>query len=430
MFKYQEFSESSLSRCFVSNDFFSDNRLSESEYRADLLKKSVHDAENMFPSGLQLGSLQKNNKKTYFSCDLPQRIVLRKCAKNIRAATSIKLKSRTQIARELQVYLAEGTPYRVYRLDIRSFFESIDYKTLFTMVNELSNLSMHTKNIILAVTAFFNENVGCSVPRGIETSPLLSELILSDFDNSISSCKEVIYYSRFVDDLIIITSAHEDELYFINKVELSLPGNLKFNKEKTEIVSCKKRDKAGSLTDGKLVVFFDYLGLSFKVYDSPLPSKKIQGGMLEENAYLSSKTYREVHVDLSEKKVKKIKSRICKAFYTFHKDKNYLLLRDRIRFLTTNRSMINKNKDTVIPVGIYYNNSPVNFPSKAIEEIDCFLTKMTTSKNGRLCKFYSHLLTKKQKKELLQYNFTRGFSSRLHKRFSANRLVDIVRIWK
>jgi hypothetical protein len=216
----------------------------------------------------------------------------------------------------------------------------------------------------------------------------------------------------------------------LNELEGLLPGHLKFKKNKTQIACCKKRSKANSLTIKKLVLSFDYLGLSFKVYDSPLPPKKIQGGQEIENDSHASKQFREVEVDFSESKVKKIKSKVCKAFYAYSKDRDYFLLRDRIRFLTTNRSMINKNKGTIIPVGIYYNNSPVIFPSQSIKELDLFLKKMATSKKGRLCRLYGHFLTKKQKKELLQYDFEKGFNKRLHKRFSANRLADITRIWK
>src|SRR5690606_34498610 len=63
-----------------------------------------------------------------------------------------------------------------------------------------------------------DERVG--IPRGIGFSAYLSELYLRGFDNKIKSLENITYYSRYVDDIIlIITPKHRNESSTINSLK-------------------------------------------------------------------------------------------------------------------------------------------------------------------------------------------------------------------
>ncbi|MFD2190775.1 antiviral reverse transcriptase Drt3a [Pistricoccus aurantiacus] len=429
MSRIQAFNESTLSRHFTKEDFFNDDCLSDDNYRCDIVKKAVEEAERLFETGIEYNSFFLKGRKSFSLSSLPHRLVFRACSSHLNRAFIRHNQSRSQIAREIIVFLADGTPYNVHRLDIKSFFENIDKKELNKKVDGLSNLSMHARKIIKKKSELFKEAEGVCVPRGLETSSILSDLYLHEFDSYAVAREEVFFYSRFVDDILIITSDELDTSEFKNELSYELPKGLFFNNDKTEVMSVAKRAKAGSIQRGKVVACFDYLGFRFKVIDSPLPTEK-KCNSSKENARTAPAKFREVKVDLSPKKIKRIKDKLCKAFYSYGKSNDYLLLKDRIRFLTTNREFVKKDNSTIIPVGVYYNSSACDFPSGQLAHLDGFMRYLLFGKNGRLPRLYENKLSMRQKQELVKFSFSYGFNNRVHKRFSHNRLAKIVKVWK
>ncbi|MDV6319466.1 antiviral reverse transcriptase Drt3a [Chromohalobacter sp. HP20-39] len=429
MTRIQAFNESTLARHFTKEDFYNDEFLLDDEYRRGVVEKAVQQADALFPDGVLYNSFQIGKKKSFSIWDLSQKLVFRTCASHLRKSFRQQNKSRSQIAREIRVFLLDGTPYNIYRLDIKSFFESIDGKELKSCVGNLKGLSMHTRNILDKKMRFFRGEEEVSVPRGVETSAVLSEIYLTNFDRYVLSRREVFFYSRFVDDLLIITSSSVDEKGFVDELKNALPKGLLFNHEKEEVIKVGKRKKAGSLHNDKIVGVFDYLGFRFSILDSVLPLVK-NGDQEEENSREATSSFRVVNVDISPRKVKRIKEKLCKAFFSFGKTGDYSLLKDRVRFLTTNRNFVKKDKSTVIPVGIYYNSSACDFPSKQLSHLDDFLRHLAFGSSSRLSKVYSSKLNNERRKEIVQFSFSYGFENRVHKRFSFNRLSKIVEVWR
>nr|MBO8919274.1 hypothetical protein [Proteus mirabilis] len=65
-------------------------------------------------------------------------------------------------------------------------------------------------------------------------SSSLSEIALLDFDEKILRNQNIIYYGRFVDDIIIIT----DNPLFFNKIPNTIsPYNLNINKSKSQLIT-------------------------------------------------------------------------------------------------------------------------------------------------------------------------------------------------
>lgn len=427
--RIQAFNEATLSRHFTKDDFYNDPSLAEDEYRRDLISQSVSQSNLIFQNGIEYNSFLLGKKKGFSLSSLPQKIVLRTCSTHLKRAFPRYNKSRSQIARELRSFLAEGTPYNIFRLDLKSFFENIKKNELDIKINDLKYLSTHTKKLISAKSDFFLEKEGVCIPRGLETSSVLSEVYLQEFDSYILSRADVFYYSRFVDDILIITSNENNVMEFKREVQAVLPSGLLFNNEKTQIIKVPKRSKAGSISQGKTVACFDYLGFRFNVIDSPLPLHYINGVRVE-NKNTAPGFFRKINIDLSPGKTKRIKDKLCKSFYSYSKTRDYSLLVDRIRFLTTNREFVKKDKSTVIPVGIYYNNSACDYPSEQLKHLDGFIRYLVFGGNKRLPKKYASQLSKMQKKELLKYSFAYGFYHRTHKRFSYSRLAEIAKVWK
>lgn len=97
------------------------------------------------------------------------------------------------------------------------FFESIPQENLKHIIIDNTLLSHKSK---VFVNAILNEyevekakltddesygmKEGCGVPRGIGISSLLSEIYMRDLDCSIKKRPEVIFYVRYVDDILIL----------------------------------------------------------------------------------------------------------------------------------------------------------------------------------------------------------------------------------
>jgi len=268
----QAFSYSSLSRSLQSHDFYKDKRLSDDVYRKQLIQKSLIIAENLFPAGITLNTILKNGKTTYYIPNLDEKIILRRCVKNIKDCIKIPIKNRNKIAKEAITYLKEGTAYNIFRLDIKAFFESISIEDVKNRLSEYQYLSTHTKNLINSYLSEFNK-IGAGIPRGVEISPIISEIILKSFDDIVKNNNDVFYYARYVDDILIITTSCIDKKSFLKFLKTQLPENLQFNHNKKYIKTVKARTRSPGNINGTVVSFFDFLGYEFKVIDSHLLKK-------------------------------------------------------------------------------------------------------------------------------------------------------------
>lgn len=388
-----------------------------------LINDAVLIADENFRSGVSIKKLNINGRCVYSASDLKEKLILRHCNANLKCLESLWPKQRNKIIDELKIYLKEGVKFRVYRLDIKSFFESIQLPQLFKYIHDESSLSRHTKNILewyLRTCERIHKTQG--LPRGLEISPMLSELYLSDFDRNINRHAEVFYYSRFVDDMVIVSSGDENQTSFMKQLEAFLPHGLKLNKNKLSISPLIPKRSKGDNNNDKLLHKFDFLGYSFSIIDTPLKNAE-------------NSIYRSVVVDLSSSRLKKIKTRISRSFYAFKNDGDYKLLLDRISFLTSNRDLNRKIKSlssiekSKISTGIYYSNARLDVNSKSLEQLDGFLIYCAMSNKGRLSNVSKYSLSASRRKKLLRNNFTKGFSERLYRKYNFKRYTEITKIW-
>lgn len=312
--------------------------------------------------------------------------------------------------------IAEGVPYRIYRLDIKSFFESIDHDFLKNSVRRLSVNPLTTKNLFYLLDIYAGMG-GTGVPRGLGISSTLAEIALSDFDHCVSNLNNVYYYIRYVDDILLISNRTERKVDFFNKLESLLPIGLLFNRSSSKL-SIQEAINAPewSLNNDKLICKFSYLGYEIKVHDA----QKIRS---------LKNPIRKVTLDIADSKVKKIKTRIVRSFIAYLKDKKFQDLRDRLRLLTNNYSIYDIDSGRKKFVGIYYSYPFISQDSVSIVALDKFINNAILSRTGRVFSRTSKLLTSNQKSDLLQFKFSIGHSKKKFVHFSPAKIQKLQECW-
>ncbi|MDC8100150.1 antiviral reverse transcriptase Drt3a [Chryseobacterium rhizosphaerae] len=302
----------------------------------------------------------ENNAENFF--------ISKKIQDNINRTYHVKQASRYAILSELINQLEDNFPKYVIRTDIKNFYESIPQKKILDKINNDYLLSIKTKKFIQqiftsynALTGQTNSETAKGVPRGVGISAYLSELFMRSVDNKIRELEDLVYYARYVDDIIVI---------FIPKSKNIDPAKLSDYRTKlTDIIVNEgliinnKKTSEYNLLDGLLNIRFSdhnnqnytpkiihYLG-----YDIGSVITYKNNGKIDRQ---------DLSVKLSDHKINKYCNKIKLSFQYFDSKKNhnrknaFKLLSARINYLTSNTKLRN-NKDKVF-VGIYYSNPFLN----------------------------------------------------------------------
>lgn len=318
--------------------------------------------------------------------------------------------------------LEDNCPKYVIRTDIKNFYESIPQKTLLEKINNDYLLSIKTKKFINQILESYNGLTGqtdadtaIGVPRGIGISAYLSELFMRNVDNQIQELDDIIYYARYVDDIIAIFVPQSKKLddsylkkYLIRIKEIVEKEKLFINEEKTK---------------------------EYNLLDS-LSSNNLKNNSINYLGYEIGSAEKQLVIELSERKIKKYFDRIKLSFKSFSKKKHhnrkreFKLLSARIKYLTSNTKLRN-NKDKVF-VGIYYSNPFLN-SDKLLKKLQDELDENINQTE----------LTDKQKQKIKAYSFIDGFKKRTfqvlplknkihknHNRILQFGITEITSIWK
>lgn len=320
---------------------------------------------------------------------------MRRTNEILKKTFSIQLCSRDEEIRQISnIIKAEQEESYIFRTDIRSFFEKLPFSIIVEQLfgdNLITNITYnHLGNIDKETSAKGTKGL----PRGLCISSSLSEYALSNFDYKMFGLESSIYYARYVDDIVLLTSYEIDNIE--KKVEDLLPFELRLNEKKT---SYEPIGKGGTI---------EYLGYSFDLSDI---SK----------------------IKMSERKTNRIKKRIVLSLRCYiYGDEDFLLLIDRLRFLSGNTLLIMANRAKPITVGIRYQYqfcSDIEI-TKQLNEIDTFFKKILFSKKYYLSKQLSRKIKKKKKKELLKISFKSGFENKITHSLSRQRIAKVKRAWK
>lgn len=281
-------------------------------------------------------------KTTYFlgcktNSEICDDFVLRKIDHNLKRIYKVKQGNRDAIVKYVVNLLQEKTPYFIYKLDIKDFYESIDRNDLFRYIEDSIILSYQTKQLL---KAFFEACPSLSgLPRGINISATLSELFMRRFDRCIKELDGVCYYTRFVDDILIF-SLYPLEIKNLADILSRTAKGVAFNMSKFSEINAYQCDKSQ----------FDYLGYSFVICPSNISKP--------------------VSICISNKKLRKIKSRIVYALLDYNKSTkpaDFKLLKKRLVFLSciypirSAREKISKYVNLgALKAGLRYSYSEIN----------------------------------------------------------------------
>lgn len=417
----QSFCRTTLSQVIRKRDFRGVPKAGQDAFREALLAQAIASASAGFaPTHKPLLSFPLKGKTVYRVGAIPDELVVRKLRLNLKVCSSSLIESRIQIVRCLSLLLEEGVPYRVYRLDIRSFFESFDAANVLKSISDVRRLSPKSKGLIANLLARHADMGGIGIPRGLAISSTLAELLMNDFDTHVQRASDTFFFARYVDDIIVVTSTRETTSDFLAKLRSWLPAGLDLNPTKMAIADTGGRLKKIDSTASPVLLRFDYLGYGFTVRN-PLKSetKNFQEGDLT----------RDVDIDIATKKLKKIKTRLVRSFLEFSKTSDWPLLKDRVAYLTQNFSVYNPNAGGKKIAGIFYSYPLAKEFSPGLRELDSFLRNATLAKNGRLFASTSGLLSGQQRRTLLGYSFSRGHASKSFVHFSPQRIREIQSCW-
>lgn len=317
----------------------------------------------------------------------------------------VKQSNRYEILKQVKNLLGDGFPKFIIRTDIKSFYESIPSDKLQKKINEESLLSFFSKRLITKIIKEYEvkSDTKKGLPRGIGISAYLAELYLRDLDKEIMNLPHVVYYARYVDDIIVmfvppILNSHQKYLDEVKAVIESDKFDLPVNIEKTFSFDLREENS-------RQKHLFDYLGYKFSFgFDSnnkPIP----------------------VELNLADKKLSKYQRRINSSLKCYvescHMNEKWArkILVKRIRFLTSNTRLKNNKKN--ILVGIYYSHSLLTNLID-LEDLDAFLSSAIESAN----------IPSVLKRRLLKNSFKIGFVDKKFIPFSTKDLHQIMTIWK
>ncbi|SDI54980.1 MULTISPECIES: antiviral reverse transcriptase Drt3a [Bradyrhizobium] len=401
-----------LSNCIHSKDLLNDDCVAGSYDAEELAQRATTVVQYGFTT-LKLEPVLIKRKVAYRVRSTPHSVVLRGLNRLIRQATKIRPSDRDTIIRRLGTVLAEGVPHRIYKFDIKAFFESVDTKRLF---DELANVSTLPRSAALVLEHYLNELHSRGIiglPRGVQLSATLSEFTLQRFDGELSILPEVYFHARYVDDIVIVTSGRENPKDFARKIRrLLAPLGLELNHKKTKRIEIPVQSKSdGRATLGQ----FDYLGYNFSIHESTRNAER--------------RLAREVEITIAGTKIARLKTRLCCSIGAFLDDGDIGKLERRLQVLTGNYNVrdfsIGRSRNT----GLYCNYRRVNSQA-ALAELDTFFRSLLIGTRNRLSRRLATKAPAKVRRSLLKYNFVQSFNQRTFYNFPMTELGELRRCWR
>ena len=415
------YTQKNLLRCVGYKDILNDKSLLDTEPRISVAKEALVSIKRKTIFQGSVRPILISGKKAYVFNSLKPELVSRLIAKNLKANYRVKQSDRQSVISNAISLLKEGGAYDVYRFDIKNFYESIDRHLILQKLIADARCSWQT---LMLISEFFDQLDVWEVqglPRGIGLSAVLSELALSEFDENIRHMPEVFYYGRFVDDVLIITSADIPRAIFEQELSSCLFSGLEFHVggKRQFLPVGKSRDEGRS----DEFATFDFLGYEFEIFN------------FNESGSRCRFKRRKVLVDLSSPKVEKIKSRLISSFCSYMASSrgqaDYDILKYRIMALAGNYYITDPISGVKIKTGIYYNYIHKNYAQKcALNHIDGFLHGLLFSSSHQLSRRLARSLTLRQRRQLAGYSFASGFTNARFHSFTYQVLKVVKECWR
>lgn len=294
--------------------------------------------------------------------------ISKKIQSNISEIYNVRQSSRFSILSQLITLIEDKFPKYIIRTDISSFYESIPQFPLLEKIRTDNLLSVKSIEFIEQIFLEYNILTGQSdprlakgVPRGVGISAYLVELYMKKIDSLIKNLDDLVFYARYVDDIILVfipkeTKKKANNNHYIGKVKAILKNQtsnfLTLNEDKTK--------EFDYITNKKSLFIPSVTRIGTKIVDKFEYKNSIQylGYRIGFNGVEKDS---QIIVALSENKIEKIKKRLKLSFDCFntkcsHNSKEqFLILISRLNYLISNTRLLN-NKSKVL-IGSFYSNS-------------------------------------------------------------------------
>jgi len=306
--------------------------------------------------------------------------------KNLRETYKIKQLSRYHILKSVILAISDQFPKVVIRTDIKQFYESIPQQDVIEKLEADHLISVNTRRCIVKTLESYNQlkgdqsNIG--LPRGIGISAYLSEIYMRAIDNEINKIDDLVYYARYVDDIIAIfipnngrRTVADEYLNTIKSIFKDKSNNyLETNSKKTEpydlqldinkLVAIRETSKNNIIIEREI----DYKkAISYLGYKIGFKTTKTIPDLGK------TKTSNVTIVDFSDEKIRRYKAKIKLTFEHYERKRkhnpmnSFRLLISRLKYLMSNTQLSN-NKSNVY-VGLYY-SFPFVIEGTRLKELD------------------------------------------------------------
>ncbi|WP_363796683.1 antiviral reverse transcriptase Drt3a [Lysobacter firmicutimachus] len=371
-----------------------------------------------------------SGKPALSTCNAADALVLRKINGNIRRAYGIRQTQRAQAVKLARTALSEQIPKGIISLDLKSCFESITPRKVTEKLRrdaKVSTQTIHLLELFLSQAKKFGTNKYTrGLPRGILVSSTLAELYLKELDNRIARMEGVYLYLRYVDDILVMTSrpsqaalkeisgiiATQDLLLNAAKSRILDAGCLCAFDCSHSTGKCPCRSKCICRRTPDNLDFVDYLG--YRLIFST-------GSALRNPA---------CYAMIAQSKAERTKKRIYLAITNFKKNKNFALLSDSLRYLTSNVTIDKSSHRSRLSSGIAYTYDQYEEPKSPHRFMDCSLDSLDKFLRTKIRKLsVSTPLTYMQRRDLFKNSFVYGHKNKHRASFSQSRSLEIKRIW-
>ena len=328
----------------------------------------------------QFKIIYNSNKEVYtVEKDPASYYAVKQLQRNINKTFKVIQADRNKIIKQIFNIASDGFPKIIIKTDIKSFYESIPQDKLFKKLENNTLLSPFSKKLIKRLFYEFEDKkdktkipLGKGVPRGIGISAYLSELYMRDIDNEIKALEDVIYYARYVDDIIVIICPKTEskkrdylsELRHIicTKNSLTLKDGSDGEASKTKIIDLQKKED--------YTKSFNYLRYSFNLKRTVTDDKKSKFQLI---------------LEISDNKIERYNERLKISVIDYNKNAKYNekesrnILNARLKFLTGNFHLNNNKRN--VKSGVYYSNQMLKLNKDTFRSLKILDKKLSTALN-------------------------------------------------
>jgi len=407
--QHQAFDRVGIGSQVRQSDFRKYRQVLSQSTKDTLVNDAVSCAVNSFKGGCGLRYIQKGSRSICSVDSYPITLVLRKIASNLSRLNRTTTGERNNLIKVLLAFLQEEVAFRVYRLDVSRFFDTLSIDEAIAHV-KTGAVTQKTCELLTFVLREHAATGRPGIPTGLAISATLAEVMMASFDEFVRMQPNVFYFGRFVDDIIILTNGTEDGPRFEKELSAALPKGTRFGNKKRERIDIPKLGRGTSSGYPQ----FEYLGYAFAIRDERLSTNKSK---------------RTVDVDLSEHSLTRLLTRTSKAFRAYRKDGRFDDLYLRICYLTSNYKIFDPLVNRKRLAGIYHNHPFLTYhPGNSLRKLDEALRLLIfSSPQFRAAAGVS--LNNQQKITLAARSFLLGHEKQQYYSFSIKSLALVKRCW-